>query len=229
MPHRPPTGSAATPRPRLPELLRVLAPLAGALLTCADAARAQSTPAAARVDSVFLARDLDGDGKTDYVVAESKPGSDADDRPARVAIYLGVRPGTAAPAWATSWDEELGADIVLAKTVPLDSGATFVELRGADGDYEATWLVLVQRGAAREQFAHGVDYGEGFFDVLRDGSDVVVEATQPHLEAAHRAVGRAIACPSSQWPVVRLVYDRARARFVAGATRCTPPTSVREP
>ncbi|HVE77417.1 MAG TPA: hypothetical protein VNA89_01030 [Gemmatimonadaceae bacterium] len=172
------------------------------------------------VDTVLLARDIDGDGRTDHVVRERRPGRFPETIAHRVAVYLNVAPGARGPHWATAWDEEFGAEATLWRSLPAAAGSWLLGVLGPQADATEEWLLLVQRGSVREEVYHQVDYGEGYADVRRERGVLVVEATQPHVKLRGRAVGAAISCPSSEWPAVRLVFDPQERRFTPERALC---------
>src|SRR5690349_19640853 len=82
----------------------------------------QSQQPRPHVDTVLVARDLDGDGNTDYIVRESRV-SRGGPRSRRLAIYLGVQPTVARAMWATDWDDEFGAQVDVGELLPLGTSS----------------------------------------------------------------------------------------------------------
>ena len=204
--------------PRRRELLSLS--LVMALCASANAARsARAQQPRARVDTVLVARDLDGDGNTDYIVRESKA-SRSGPRPRRLAIYLGVAPASARAAWATDWDDEFGGDVDVPDVLPLGTSSTLVAVSSAEADYVGTQVVLIRARRAKTIVSHGIDYGEGYFQLRLEGGRAVVDATQEHLVLRGKPVDGALACPDAQLPALRLVFDPRAERFVPENPRC---------
>ena len=184
---------------------------------CATIASAQQPRA--RVDTVFVARDLDGDGKSDYIVRESRPVRGGP-RPQRLAIYLGLEPATARAAWATEWDDEFGGEVAVAELLPLGTSSTLVAVSTPEADYEGTQVVLIRARRAKTLLSHGIEYGEGYFQLRLEGGRAVVDATQEHLVLGGKAVDGTLACADAQRPALRLVFDPRAERFVPEHPRC---------
>jgi hypothetical protein len=188
--------------------LTLLAPVAGA-----QAIRV-------RVDSILLARDLDGNGKADYVVHESAAEPDEGLRPARVAIYLDAKPNERQPAWASKWDGEFGSEASLVKSMRIDATSSFVAVALPQADYEDTRLLVVARGSIRERITHGIDYGHGSFDIGRDRNGVFVDASIDHLVVDGKSAQSKLSCEAQEWSAVRLDFDIKTRQFSPRAPRC---------
>jgi hypothetical protein len=189
----------------------------GASVLAATPARAQQRRT--HVDTVLVARDLDGDGTTDYIVRESRP-SGGGLQPRRLAIYLGVGPGTTRASWATDWDDEFGDGVDVAELLPLGTSSTLVGVTLPEADYVGTRVVLIRAGRAKTIVSHGVDYGEGYFQLRLEGGRAIVDATQEHLVLGGKPVDGSLACPDAQLPALRLVFDPRAERFVPENPRC---------
>lgn len=176
--------------------------------------RATEKTAATRVDSLFVERDIDGDGRLDYIVRERRKNA------YRMAVYLNRQPGTGAPVWTTEWDDEGGDALALEQDYRVATDATLLFFVGSDADYTPEWLVTVHRGKVRDVITHREDHGEGYLQVKPDGEHVVIDATQDHLELNGTPVGPEFSCKSSEWPAVRLTYEASASRFVAEQPRC---------
>lgn len=185
--------------------------------TAASSARAQQPRA--RVDTVLVARDLDGDGNTDYIVRESRAARGGP-RPRRLAIYLGVAPASTRAAWATAWDDEFGGEVDVSELLPLGTSSTLVAVSLPEADYEGTQVLLIRARRAKTLVSHGIDYGEGYFQLRLEGGRAVVDATQEHLVLGGKAVDGALACPDAQLPALRLVFDPRAERFAPENPRC---------
>ena len=197
-------------------LARVIA-LVGSLAVATPDARGQKT--AVRTDSVLLARDLDGGGKKDYVVRESKPGSHGL-RYRRVAVYVDAAPQSRAASWATEWNDE-GGEVWLSQSAALASGLWLLELDAAEADYYPAWVLLVDRGRVREEITHGVDYGDGYLVVRRGPDSVIVEATLPHLQLRGTPVTPdLITCKEAEWSALQLLFDAKQRRFTPVHALC---------
>ena len=182
----------------------------------------QAQQSRAHVDSVLVARDLDGDGTTDYIVRESRA-SQGGLRPRRLAIYLGVGPATARASWTTDWDDEFGAQVEVAELLPLGTSSTLVAVSEPQADYQSTHVVLIRAQRAKTLIVHGIDYGEGYFQLRLEGGRAVVDATQEHLVIGGKAVDGTLACADAQLPALRLVFDPRAERFVPEHPRCIKP------
>src|SRR4051812_28631321 len=191
----------------------------GLSLTVTVAAAAHAQPRA-HVDTVLVARDLDGDGITDYIVRESKASLDGAPRARRLAIYLGVEPAAARAAWATDWDDEYGGSTVVSELLPLGTSSTIIAVSESQADYESTHVVLIRARRAKMLVSHGIDYGEGYFQLRLEGGRAVVDATQEHLELSGKAIDGTLACADAQRPALRLVFDPRTERFVPDHPRC---------
>lgn len=185
--------------------------------SAASIARAQQPRA--HVDTVLVARDLDGDGNTDYIVRESRA-SRGGLEPRRLAIYLGVGPGTTRASWATDWDDEFGDEVDVTDLLPLGTSSTLVAVSQPEADYVGTQVVLIRARRAKTIVSHGIDYGEGYFQLRLEGGRAVVDATQEHLVLGGKPVDGALACPDAQLPALRLVFDPRAERFVPENPRC---------
>jgi len=172
----------------------------------------------AQVDTVLVARDLDGDGITDYIVRESRAARGGL-RPRRLAIYLGVEPAAARAAWATDWNDEFGETDV-SEVLSLGTSSTLVALSATEADYESTHVVLIRARRAKTLVSHGIDYGEGYFQLRLEGGRAVVDASQEHLVLGGKAVDGTLACADAQLPALRLVFDPRAERFVPENPRC---------
>jgi hypothetical protein len=188
---------------------------------------ASATPAQqprVHVDTVLVARDLDGDGIIDYIVRESKESLDGAPRARRLAIYLGVEPAAARAAWATDWDDEFGASVDVSELLPLGTSSTLVAVSEPQADYESTHVVLIRARRAKTLLSHGIDYGEGYFQLRLEGGRAIVDATQEHLVLGGKAIDGTLACADAQRPALRLVFDPRAERFVPELPRCVKPS-----
>ena len=187
---------------------------------CHDSQLAVSdTNTAVRTDTVFLARDLDGNGTTDFVVRESRL---FDPRLAmrafRLAVYLDSIPGHRAATWATKWDEEFGGETLLSEAIPLGTEASALVVEGGGGDYVSETLLLVRNREVRSLVTHGEDYGNGYFEASASGANLVIDASIDHLEVP----GVRVTAPTcrNEWAALRVTYDVRAQRFTAERPRC---------
>jgi hypothetical protein len=189
-------------------------------LTAAAAGAMRAQQPRAHVDTVLVARDLDGDGITDHIVRESRAPGGGGPRPRRLAIYLGAEPAAAAHvSWATNWDDEFGGGDV-SELLALGTSSTLVAVRENQADYESTHVVLIRARRAKALLSHGIDYGEGYFQLRIEGGRAVIDATQEHLVLGGKAVAGTLACADAQLPALRLVFDPRGERFVPEHPRC---------
>lgn len=176
-----------------------------------------------RTDSVFLARDIDGSGKTDYVVRESKAGLTPSMRAYRVAVYLDAEPGTRKPSWSMAWDDEFGIDQTLGRSLTIAPGVSLLAVQWGGADADGDVLLLVQRGRVQQEITHGVDYGDGYFDITQEGGKVVVDLAPGHLELRGKPVTAGITCKETEWSAMELVFDTRVGHFTPGQARCVKP------
>lgn len=189
-------------------------------LLTAPAALAHSQSARTRVDTVLLARDLDGDGKVDYVVRESSDTAPDMPRPARLAVYVGGKPQTRPPGWASPWDPSRGSDVVLAQSIRVDSSATLIEVDLPADDVLGIRILLVDDGAVRELVSHAVDMEYGSFRLRETGGRITIDATPRNLVVAGKDVAVSLDCKKGRRAEVQLRFERATRSFVAMAPRC---------
>ena len=194
-------------------------------LAAVTALAAITGPAAAqkptvRTDTVFLARDIDGSGKTDYVVKESKPGPGASRRAFRIAVYLDRNPRTRKPDWSMAWDDEFGFDQTVDNVLPLAPGATLLDVQWSGADYEGRTLLIAEQGRIRQEISHGIDYGHGFMDIRNDGGSVVVDATLANLELRGKPVTSEVLCTEPEMGAMLLVFEPQERGFRIGPVRC---------
>ena len=169
-------------------------------------------------DSVLLVRDLDGNGVDDFVAIENRPFRRSTTiRIYRLAVYLDSISSRRTPAWATAWDME--TDRTLDRTEPLARGSLLI-VGGNGGDYSSETLVVARDGTVTEELTHGEDYGDGYFDVRREGGTLVVDASQKNLLVHGKPVPPELECPRSEWAGVRVRWDETTRRFVPDAPRC---------
>ena len=174
-------------------------------------------------DSVLLVRDLDGNGVNDVVAIENRPfRRSATIRIYRLAVYLDSIPSRRTPAWATAWDME--TDRTLDRTEPVAHGSLLI-VGGSGGDYSSETLIVARDGKVTEELTHGEDYGDGFFDVRREGGTLVVDASQKNLLVHGKPVSPELPCPPGESTGVRIRWDEATRAFVPDAPRCVKPRS----
>jgi hypothetical protein len=177
-----------------------------------------------RTDSVFLARDIDGSGKTDYVVREIKLSPIAHVRAYRIAVYLDKDPGTAKPDWAMEFDDEFGGMYqTLGKSLSMAPGVSLLDIQSSGADYDADEILVVQRGSIRQDISHGVDYGHGYLDIRQERGKVVVEATLEHLELRGTPVTSEISCKEPKWGAMQLVFNAQKGQFMPDRVVCGSP------
>jgi hypothetical protein len=172
-----------------------------------------------QTDSVVLARDLDGNGVTDYLVRESRPFRRSIRRHyLRLALYLDSIPARHRPRWSSGWDME--GEAKLGEVDSLGPRGSLLVVEGSDADYTSETLLAIRDGSIAEEVTHGEDYGEGFLDVGREDGTLVVDASQMHLLVRGEAVTPELECEAGNWPAVRMRWDEANRRFVPERPRC---------
>lgn len=193
--------------------------LAVCLLTTSGAL-AHAQISRTRVDTILLARDLDGDGKIDYVVRESSDTTRGAPRPARLAIYVGAKPQTAVAAWASPWNPSYGSDVTLARTIRVDASATLLEVDEPADDVLGIRVLLVDRGAVRELVSHAVDMEYGSFRLRETGSRITVDATPQNLLVDGKDVDVSVDCENGRRAELHLFFNRATRSFGTPKPRC---------
>jgi hypothetical protein len=177
-----------------------------------------------RTDTLFLAGDIDGSGKPDYVVRESRMGSASTMKDYRLAIYLDKSPGSGPPDWANAWDAlDIGAEQSVDKSLSITPGVTLLAAGWSGGDYSATEILIAERGKVRSEISYGIDYGHGYFAITREAGTAVVEANLDHLELRGTPVTSDIKCKEPEMAAIRLVYDLKAGHFVPERSRCVKP------
>jgi hypothetical protein len=171
-----------------------------------------------QTDSVLLARDLDGNGVTDFVVRESRPFRRSREMLVRrLVVYLDSIPASRRPRWSSGWDME--GEAVFGEVHPLAHGS-MVLLLGSDADYSSETLLSIRDGAIIEELTHGEDYGHGGMRILTEGGKLVVEATLDHLVVRGKPFSPQLECKSDEWALVRMTWEESARKFVAERPKC---------
>jgi hypothetical protein len=177
-----------------------------------------------RTDSTFLARDIDGSGKTDYVVRESRPEATSMlSNEYRVAVYLDSEPQSRPPNWSNDWDMEVGRQQGLSKSFAISSAASLLDVEWSGGDFDGDNILIAERGKIRREIYHGIDYGHGYLFARQENGKSVVEASLDNLELLGKPVTSEIKCPATQIPAMRLVFDPKAGHFVTDRALCSKP------
>lgn len=171
-----------------------------------------------QTDTVLLAKDLDGNGVTDYVVRENRPFHHSRMYIPRLAVYLDSIPRNRRPRWSSGWDLE--GETTLGAVLPLGAHAAMVEMDGNTGDYTSETLLAIRNDSVIQELTHGEDYGQGFLQMTKKGDTLVVDASQWHLLLRGTSVGPDLECKDGEWPAVRLRWDDATQRFAREKPRC---------
>lgn len=171
------------------------------------------------VDSVQMERDLNGDGRMDYVVRESRVVRGSRPRPKRLAIYLEARPGGGAPTWSTSWNANADA-ILVRRLVQIGSTATFLAIVEGEGDVDVTTIVLIDDRGAHALVTHSSDNPDGDIDLREENGQIVVESAPENLRLGKELIDASLECGPRLAPIVRLVFDSTIRQFRASAPRC---------
>jgi hypothetical protein len=171
-----------------------------------------------QTDSVFVSRDLDGNGATDFVVRESRPfGRSRQMLVRRLAVYLDSIPASRRPRWSSGWDME--GEALFGEVHPLAHGS-MVLLLGNDADYSSETVLAIRDGAITEELTHGEDYGHGGMRILTEGGKLVVEATLDHLMVRGKPFSPQLECKSGEWALVRMTWDESARKFIAERPTC---------
>lgn len=171
-----------------------------------------------QTDSVMLARDLDGNGVTDYVVRESRPFHSMRVYSFRLVVYLDSIPANRRARWSSGWNME--GDATLGEVASLGSRGWMLEVDGNEADYTSETLLAIRDGSITEELTHGEDYGEGFLELTREGGALLVDASQMHLLMRGAPVSPELECKDGDWPAVRARWDDVNRRFVREKPRC---------
>ena len=171
-----------------------------------------------QTDSVMLARDLDGNGVTDYVVRESRPFHRMRTYTFRLTVYLDSIPLSRRARWSSGWDIE--GEATLGEVKSLGSRGSMLVVLGNTGDYTSETLLAIRDGGISEEVTHGEDYGQGFLELGREGGTLVVDASQMHLSLRGAPVSPELVCTDGNWPAVRMRWGDASRRFVPEKPRC---------
>jgi hypothetical protein len=179
-----------------------------------------TTMGAAKIDTVYLARDIDGSGKPDYIVRETRLGPDLMPRENRIAIYIDGDPASRRPTWAKQWDSTLEENQALAQSLQLSPASWLLDIAYDGGDFSGDDVLIVERGSIRKEIYHGIDYGNGYLKITQEAGKVVVETSLDNLELDGSPVESAIKCKSSEWRAIRLIFDPAKNRFTPDRAFC---------
>ncbi|HZI42176.1 MAG TPA: hypothetical protein VFD67_10750 [Gemmatimonadaceae bacterium] len=171
-----------------------------------------------QTDSVMLARDLDGNGLTDYVVRESRPTGSMRVYSFRLVVYLDSMPAGRRARWSSGWDME--GEATLGEVASLGSRGSMLAVYGNEADYTSETLLAIRDGSITEELTHGEDYGAGFLELGREGGTLVVDASQMHLLVRGAPVSPELECKDGNWPAVRMRWDDANRRFLPEKPRC---------
>ena len=123
-------------------------------------------------------------------------------------------------ACATDWNDEFGGEVTVSELLPLGTSSTLVAVSEPEADYEGTRVVLIRAQHAKTLVSHGIDYGEGYFQLRLEGGHAVVDASQEHLALGGKVVDGTLACADAELPALRLVFDPRAERFVPEKPRC---------
>jgi hypothetical protein len=180
-----------------------------------------TTMGSAKIDTVYLARDIDGSGKSDYVVRETRLGPDLQSRENRIAIYIDRDATSRRPTWAKEWDSDGEENQALVQSLQLSPASWLLDIGYDGGDYSGDDVLIVERGTIRKVIYHGIDYGNGYLKITQEGGRVVVEASLDNLELDGSPVESAIKCTNSEWRAIRLIFDPAKNHFTPERAFCT--------
>jgi hypothetical protein len=171
-----------------------------------------------QTDTVMLARDLDGNGVTDYLVRESRPFRRMRTYSFRLVVYLDSVPASRTPQWSSGWDME--GEATLGDVSSLGPRGSLLQVNGNDADYTSETLLAIRDGSITAELTHGEDYGQGFLVLRRDRGTPVIEATQMHLLVRGAPVSPDLECKEGKWPAVRIRWNESDRRFVPETPRC---------
>lgn len=168
------------------------------------------------LDSVLIARDIDGNGRTDRVAIEKRTGDPPKDEGGivelRVSLFLD---GAADPVWSTMWMDDMESTIRGAQS--LGGGLLQVDL--AVEETEETLLVHTRDGAARVAFRHEIESGDGGIRIASSGGRVLVTASK-RAEVEGERVVPTESCGARAWPALVVAYDDTTRRFSPVGSTC---------
>ena len=195
------------------------------LLVAASTAGAQDLgdTAKVRLDTTFLARDLNGNGARDHVVREKRPFvltvTDSGDSlylyVSRVAIYLDAPPDEKrAPNWASSWDEDLGGPSRVDTTIAVPGGH-LMQIAINDADAVTLIVLHIRDALVTPAIVKQIDYGEGALEYRASGDTVVALVTSPAtMDGQGYSLDATGRCdPKKEWPAMRFAFDHGSRRF----------------
>lgn len=173
-----------------------------------------------RTDSVAMSRDLDGNGKTDWVVLESKPGRFPEMRAHRIAVYLNASPTTRKPGWATEWDDVGERVVSFGGAKPLGRDGSLIEIDESGGDADIADLLLASAGHVRRDIYFQSNYGDGYLTIVQRDRRTIVVASLDNVELRGRGVPSKLKCEVTKLAVVDLIYEPRRGHFTVGRIYC---------
>jgi hypothetical protein len=174
-------------------------------------------------DTLFLLRDIDGSGKPDYVVRESRVGRDISMKDYRLAVYLDSEPGSRTPDWASSWDAEIGSEPGMNEALTIAPGVSLVHLSWDYADAGGDDVLIVEHGKVRPEMSHTIDYGHGIFTITQPAGKTVIEATLSNLKLAGVEVTDDANCQGAEMGAMKLVFDVKSGHFTRGKPYCVNP------
>jgi hypothetical protein len=177
-----------------------------------------------RLDTTFLARDLNGNGARDHVVRETRPFvltvTDEGDSlylyVNRVAIYLDAAPDEKrAPSWASSWDEDLGGPSRVDTTIAVPGGH-LMQIAINDADAVTLIVLHIREAMVTPAIVKQIDYGEGALTYKAARDSLIVLATSPAtMDLQGYSLDAKGRCNDmTEWPAMRFAFDTMQRRFV---------------
>lgn len=167
-------------------------------------------------DSLLIARDIDGDGRTDRVGIEKRTGDTPKEKGGivelRVSLFLDT---STAPTWASHWMHDMESTI--RGVVSLGAGLVQVDL--SEEESEETIFLHARDGAARAALRHRIDGGDGMIRIAAAGGRVQVTATKG-AEIEGKQVAPAESCGADAWPALVAAFDSTTRRFTPAGSTC---------
>ena len=166
-----------------------------------------------KVDTTFLARDINGNGRPDYIVRESRPFWEQMVE-GRMSVYLDAAPdGKRAPHWATSWYEQLGGPIWLDTAIAVPGG-TLAQISIAEADASILVVLHIRGSVITPAFVKDIDYGEGSLQYARTADELAVLVTSPVvMDGQEYSLDDTGRCDKTTWPALKFVFDGGEQRF----------------
>lgn len=174
------------------------------------------------VDSTLLDDDIDGDGRADRFVRETRtsglvPVEQGGVTGRRLALYVDT---TSKPAWASDWTDTDGS--YLRERQSLSEGGSLLLVEDMSGASNVFRLLRVQRQSVQQVVSNGEGgrYHDSRF-TLRTAGDSLIATASGTVTVEGRKEPSSIRCRRNFWPGWRIALSRADGRVLANWQVCT--------